>query len=64
MKRTFTLLIGLAAGAALAAAVASTKRGKEVRTQIARKADELKHSLAGGIEEKARNIHESEVVYS
>jgi phage regulator Rha-like protein len=64
MKRTFALMIGIGAGVALTAAVASTRRGREVRSQLVKKAEELRHTLANSLEEKARNIHESEVSYS
>lgn len=64
MNRTLTLLLGIAAGAAFTAVVASTKRGKEVRNNLIKKADELRDALADNIEKKARNIHDSEVIYS
>ena len=63
MKRTLTVLIGIAAGAAITAAISSTKRGKEVRTNLVKKANELRHNLASNMEERVKKATESEYNY-
>lgn len=64
MKKILALLIGLAAGAALTASIASTKRGREVRSNLVKRAEELRKVLADDLENKARLMHDSDVVYS
>ena len=64
MKKILTLLIGLAAGAAITASIASTKRGREVRSNLVKKANELRQILADDLENKARMMHDSDVIYS
>ena len=64
MNKTLVVLLGVAAGAALTALFASSKRGKEIRSRLMKKADELKETLAANIEQKAKNIHDSGVTYS
>ena len=64
MKKILTLLIGLAAGAALTVSIASTKRGREVRSNLVKKANELRQILADDLENKARLMHDSDVIYS
>ena len=59
MNKTVTILLGLAAGTFLALA-ATTKKGKRVRSRLARNVSNMKKS----IEEKARLIHDSDVSYS
>jgi gas vesicle protein len=63
MKKTFAVLIGIAVGAALTAAITYSKRGKEVRTNLVKKADELRQSLADNVKDKTRNIQDSEFTY-
>ena len=64
MKKVLALLIGIAAGAALTVSIASTKRGKEVRNSLIKKADELRQILASDLEDKSRRMHDSDVSYS
>jgi gas vesicle protein len=64
MKKILALLIGLGAGAVLTASIASTKRGKELRSNLVKKADELRQVLADDLEKKARLMHDSDVVYT
>jgi gas vesicle protein len=64
MKKFLALLIGVAAGAALTATIASSKRGKEVRSNLVKKANELRQLLAYDLEKKARMMHDSDVMYS
>ena len=64
MNKTLVVLLGVAAGAALTALFASSKRGREIRSRLMKKADELKETLTANIEQKAKNIHDSGVTYS
>jgi len=63
MNKTLVVLLGVAAGATLTALLASSKRGKEIRSTLVKKANELKDTLATNIEQKARNVHDSGVTY-
>lgn len=63
MKKTFAVLIGITAGAVLTAAITYSKRGKEVRSNIVKKADELRHTLAENLNKKTSNIQDSEFIY-
>ena len=63
MKKTLAVLIGIAAGAALTAAITYSKRGKELRTNLINKADELRQTLADNVKDKTRNIQDSEFTY-
>ena len=63
MKKTLALLAGIAAGAALTAAISYTKRGKEVRSNLSKRTDELRQKLAGRINRQARKIKDSEITY-
>jgi len=62
MKKTFAVLIGIAAGAALTAAITYSKRGKEVRSNLVKKADELRRTLAESVKDTS-NIQDSEITY-
>jgi len=62
MKKTFAVLIGIAAGAALTAAITYSKRGKEVRSNLVKKADELRRTLAESVKDNS-NIQDSEITY-
>ncbi len=59
MNKTVTILLGLAAGTALAIA-ATSKKGKRVRSKLTKRIGNLKSS----IEDKAKLIHDSAVSYS
>ena len=63
MNKTLTILLGLAAGTALAFA-AYTKNGKKIRRNMTRKMDDIKNTMATNIENKAKYIHDSAVSYS
>ena len=56
------VLIGVAAGAALTAAIGTTKRGKEVRANLVKKANDLRNNIASDIEKKIEE-KESEFIY-
>jgi len=62
MKKTFAVLIGIAAGAALTAAITYSKKGKEVRSNLVKKADELRRTLAESVKDTS-NIQDSEITY-
>ena len=64
MKKTLTLLIGIAAGAAITAVIASTNRGKQVRSNLLKRGNDLRKVLAKDLEEKARMLQDSDVIYS
>lgn len=63
MNKTFTILLGLAAGTVWAFA-AYTKKGRIIRRNMSRKMDEIKDTMTNNIEKKARSIHDSAVSYS
>jgi gas vesicle protein len=62
MKKTFAVLIGITAGAALTAAITYSKRGKEVRSNLVKKAGELRRTLAESVKDTS-NIQDSEITY-
>lgn len=63
MNKTVTILLGLAAGTAFALA-AYTKKGKRVRSQITKSVGEFKDNMTATIEDKAKEVHDSTVLYS
>ncbi len=63
MNKTVTILLGLAAGTAFAL-VATSKRGKRVRSKITKRVSEFKENMASTIEEKAKMAYDSTVLYS
>ncbi len=63
MNKSVTIFLGVAAGAFFALA-AFSKKGRKLRKNMLKKADELKESMMLDIEKKARYIHDSEVLYS
>ena len=63
MKKTLALLIGIAAGAAFTAAITYTKRGREVRTNLVKKAAELRQTLADNVSDKTGKAQDSEFIY-
>lgn len=63
MKKTFAVLIGITAGAALTAAIAYSKKGKDLRSELVKKADELRRMLAENVKDNTSNIQDSEFIY-
>lgn len=62
MKKTLAVLIGVAAGAALTAGISYTRRGKEVRTNLEKKADELRKKLAE-VRDNTSKVKDTEFIY-
>lgn len=63
MNKTITILLGLAAGTALAY-VATTKRGKRLRSKVSKGVTDLKDQMTDSIEKRAKSLHDSAVRYS
>jgi len=63
MKKTLAVLIGIAAGAALTAAITYSKRGRQVRTRLVKKANELRQTLADNVNDEAETAQDSEFIY-
>ena len=62
MKKTLAVLIGVAAGAALTAGISYTRKGREVRTNLEKRANELRKKLAD-INDSADKAKDSEFIY-
>ncbi len=65
MNRPVSVILGIAgiaAGAAVALA-AYTKAGQKVRSDMTRKISKIRDSMSATIEKKAKNIHDSEILY-